>query len=134
MAQTQNATRLSSPEQLNDYLRVTNPKVWVLLLAVVLLLVGLLLWSTCAVIESSVTGTARVANGQAVALFENREDGEKVQAGMTMEVGGSRAEIDSVGTDVNGKIIASAKVNVPNGTYEARVGYRATQVISMLLN
>ncbi len=29
--------RISSPEQLNDYLRVTSPAVWVILLAVVLL-------------------------------------------------------------------------------------------------
>ena len=32
--------RISSPEQLNDYLRVTNPSVWIVLAAVVLLLAG----------------------------------------------------------------------------------------------
>ena len=39
----QDGHRMSSPEQLNDYLKVTSPKIWVLLVAVVLLVAGLLL-------------------------------------------------------------------------------------------
>lgn len=35
--------RIRSPEQLNDYLRVTHPGVWVLLAAVAVLLAGLLI-------------------------------------------------------------------------------------------
>ena len=34
--------RISSPEQLTDYLRVTNPGIWVVLAAVILLLAGIL--------------------------------------------------------------------------------------------
>ena len=37
--------RVSSPEELNDYIRVTTPSVWIVLAALVLLLVGLLSWS-----------------------------------------------------------------------------------------
>lgn len=37
--------RVSSPEELNDYIRVTNPSVWIVLLALVLLLAGMLVWS-----------------------------------------------------------------------------------------
>ena len=37
--------RISSPEQLNDYIRVTTPTVWLVLLALVILLAGMLLWS-----------------------------------------------------------------------------------------
>ena len=32
--------RISSPEQITDYLRVTNPGIWVVLVAVILLLDG----------------------------------------------------------------------------------------------
>ena len=49
--------RVSSPEQLNDYIRVTKPSVWLVLIAVVLLLIGMLIWS----IFGSVTVTN--ANG-----------------------------------------------------------------------
>lgn len=33
--------RVSSPEQLNDYVRVSNPGVWTILLAVIVLLIGI---------------------------------------------------------------------------------------------
>ena len=32
--------RVSSPEQLNDYIRVTTPSVWLALIAIILLLTG----------------------------------------------------------------------------------------------
>lgn len=35
---------VESPESLNDYLRVTSPRVWLILAAVVCLLVGAILW------------------------------------------------------------------------------------------
>ena len=37
--------KVSSPEALNDYIRVTTPSVWVVLIALVLLLVGMITWS-----------------------------------------------------------------------------------------
>ncbi len=43
--------RVSSPEQLNDYIRVTTPSVWLVLLALVLLLVGMLAWSVFGRVE-----------------------------------------------------------------------------------
>ncbi len=43
--------RVSSPEELNDYIRVTSPSVWVVLAALVLLLVGMLAWSILGSVE-----------------------------------------------------------------------------------
>ena len=37
--------RVSSPEELNDYIRVTTPSVWIVLAATVALLLGMLAWS-----------------------------------------------------------------------------------------
>ena len=37
--------KISSPEELNDYIRVTTPSVWLVLLATVILLLGMLAWS-----------------------------------------------------------------------------------------
>ena len=36
--------RVSDPEQLNDYIRVTNPGVWMIMCAVILLLAGICVW------------------------------------------------------------------------------------------
>ncbi|MBQ6441596.1 MAG: hypothetical protein IJJ13_03260 [Lachnospiraceae bacterium] len=36
--------RISEPEQLHDYIRVTSPGVWLVLLAVIVLLCGVVVW------------------------------------------------------------------------------------------
>lgn len=126
--------RIASPEQLNDYLKVTSPKIWLLLLAVGLLLVGLILWSGFTTVESYATGTARAIGGELTVTFDDAGKADKVQAGMELEVGDVRTEVLAVGTDESGETIASARANIPDGSYDVRVGYKATQVLSMLLN
>ena len=44
--------RISSPEQLNDYIRVTTPSVWIVLGALIVLLVGMVLWSILGTVEA----------------------------------------------------------------------------------
>ena len=44
--------RVSSPEQLNDYIRVTTPPVWLMLIAVILLLAGMVAWSVFGTVEA----------------------------------------------------------------------------------
>ncbi len=43
--------RVSSPEELNDYNRVTTPSVWIGLAALVVLLAGMLAWSVFGTVE-----------------------------------------------------------------------------------
>ena len=43
--------QLSGPADLNDYIRVTTPSVWIVLAALAVLLVGLLLWSIFGTLE-----------------------------------------------------------------------------------
>lgn len=49
-----NVKRVSSPEELNDYMRVTSPSVWVILISVVILLVGFTVWG--------ITGTVTIVD------------------------------------------------------------------------
>ena len=44
--------RVSSPEQLNDYIRVTTPSVWLVLAAMIILLAGMLVWSIFGTVEA----------------------------------------------------------------------------------
>lgn len=43
--------RVSGPESLNDYIRVTSPSVWIALLSLLILLSGFLVWSVFGRIE-----------------------------------------------------------------------------------
>ena len=43
--------RISDPEQLEDYIHVTSPSIWLVLLALVLLLVGILGWTVFGTVD-----------------------------------------------------------------------------------
>ncbi len=45
--------KIDSPEKLDDYLKVTTPKVWIVLLAIIVLIVGFVVWAIFGVINTS---------------------------------------------------------------------------------
>lgn len=124
--------QVSSPEQLGDYLRVTSPSAWVVLAAVILLLVSLFVWCDVTTVESYADGSAQVRDGLLTLTFDDGEKAQNVEVGMDISVGDLKAPILSIGRDDAGRFLAVANVNLPDGNYEARVGYRSTTVIDML--
>jgi len=40
-----NLDKVFSPEQLNDYIKVSNPSIWIVLAAVIILLIALFAWA-----------------------------------------------------------------------------------------
>ena len=126
--------RIQSPEQLNDYLRVTNPSVWVILAAVVLILAGMLIWGSFAYIDSFVTCTAEVKDGVMTVTFEDEAPAKNVKAGMNVTVGDTASPIVSVGRASDGKLFAQAETALADGSYQATVSYRQTQVLQLLFN
>ena len=126
--------RISSPEQLNDYLHVTNPAVWVVLAAVIILLAGMLVWGSFAHIDSFAAGTAKVENGTMTVLFDDEQLAANVEAGMKIVVGESENTVTSVGKTDAGNTFALANTSLSDGTYPARVIFRQTQVLRLLFN
>ena len=126
--------QISSPEQLNDYLRVTNPAVWLVLTAVILLLAGMLLWASVASIDSFASGTAQVQDGTMRSVFEDPQIAKSVQTGMTVTTGDVSAQVSSIGYTDNGEMFALAPTSLADGTYSVRVVYKKTQVLSLLFN
>ena len=124
---------ISSPEQLNDYLKVTKPAIWAVLVAVVVLLAGLLVWGSFAYIGSSIDGTAYVENGTLVMNFNSQEFASNVKEDMKIKVGDNEYNITSIGKDEYG-IFAVADTNLGDGTYEASITYRQTQVLGLLFD
>ena len=129
-----NIDRISSPEALNDYLRVTTPMVWLILAAVILLLVGFLVWSMIANIDSFATGTAQAAGGTMTIRFDDEQIAQNVQSGMTVVIGETESRISGVGTDENGSLFAVAPTSPADGSYPVKVIFRRTQVLSLLFN
>jgi len=124
--------RIQSPEQLNDYLRVTNPAVWALLTSVVIFLAGMLVWCSFTYIGSFADGTATVEKGVMTIRFEDDNLAKNVEAGMTVNAGDVKTTISSVGYNTEGHPIAMAESNLSDGTYQVRVGYKETQILKLL--
>ena len=56
--------QLSAPEQLMDYLRVTGPGIWLILIGIAVLLAGVLIWGIVGNIYTTITVPAQVENGK----------------------------------------------------------------------
>lgn len=126
--------RVSSPEQLNDYLHVTSPAIWIVLAAVILLIGGLFVWSSVTAVESYAGGIAEVRGGVLTLTFDDAEKAANVEVGMDVKVGDLTAPVRSVGQAEDGACIAVAEIALPDGVYEARVAYKHTQIIDLLFN
>ena len=123
---------ISSPEQLTDYLRVTNPAVWIVMAAIILMLVGMLIWGSVAQIDSYAAGTAQVQDGRMIVVFDDSGLAANVKAGMSVTIGETSSPIDSVGMTESGALFASASTTLADGSYPARVIFRQTQVLRLL--
>ena len=126
--------RISSPEELSDYLRVTSPTVWLILAAVILLLAGMLIWSATSSIDSVATGTAQVENGTMRIHLDDEQIARSIQTGMTVKVGETESTITGVGTGADGRLFATGETTLADGSYPARVILRQTQVLRLLFN
>ena len=126
--------RISSPEQLNDYLRVTSASVWVILAAVILLLAGLLIWSSTATLESYTEGSAQVQGGVMTIRFTDQQFARQIEQGMPVRAGDTETVVAGVGRDENGLVIATANTSLADGYYPVRVSYKHTQVLRLLFD
>ena len=122
--------RISSPEQLTDYLHVTNPGIWVVLVAVILLLAGVFAWSMVGTLETKAEVKIVVSDHTAQIIPLSSET---LSDGMALRVSGQEYHIASAETDEYGRSVAAAEVNLPNGTYDGIVVTEAVHPISFLL-
>ncbi len=150
--------RISSPEELHDYMRVTSPRLWMILGAIVLLLAGFIVYASTATMENTLPIKVEVAN---ISLTAPEEDGVSgmdsvcvtraelpesyqriLQTGMVMRLGDEHGKIEFLATfdDENG-----SKLNVifemenpnfylPDGIYDGVLVLESTTPISFLWN
>lgn len=87
--------RISSPEQLSDYIKVANPGVWLLLGAIVILLAGICVWGVYGRLDTVVRGAAVSENGTLV-CYVSEENAEKIQSGMKLTVNGAEFTVSEI--------------------------------------
>lgn len=87
--------RMSSPEQLNDCIRVTNPGVWMILAAITVFLVGVCVWGVFGRLETRLTVAAESRNGECV-IYVGESDISAVKKDMRVIIGGKDFSVASI--------------------------------------
>lgn len=121
--------KISSPEQLTDYLHVTNPGIWAVLVAVILLLVGLLAWSYVGTLETTVGARATVEDSYAEIVAN---DTQVLESGMILRIHNQEYLIDFTYEDEYGFSVGVAQVDLPNGRYDCKVVVEQVHPIAFL--
>ncbi len=123
--------RISSPEQLTDYLRVTNPGIWIVLAAVIVLLAGLFIWSATGTLETTAPVNVLVENRTAQVASGG---GEELAPGMIFRVASQEYVIAAANKDDFGRTIGIADVALPDGSYEGTVVTESIRPLDFLLS
>lgn len=124
--------RISSPEELNKYLRVTSPGIWAVLCAVIVLLAGLIVWASVGTLETKVDAEAVVSDGYVQVTVAGDKAG-LVTEDMPLIIDGNETVLDDVKTDEYGRAVGMAVLNLPDGRYNAEVVIERITPISFLI-
>lgn len=121
---------ISSPEQLTDYLRVTNPGTWAILLIVIAILVSIIAWSTIGTLETTSEVKVVVKDHAATVMPTS---GAALTSGMEMHVSGRDVKLASADKDEYGRSVGVAEIDLPDGIYDGSVVTEETHPIDFLL-
>ena len=126
--------KIASPESLTDYIRVTNPGVWLVLAALIVLLAGACVWAIFGRMETKLPVTAKVENGMA-AITLTADEAEKVAPGESVIFDGGEGVILTIeGPDEAGLYTAAAQMNAPDGTLRAEIVTESVSPMSFIVN
>jgi len=76
--------RVSSPEQLNEYIRVTNPSMWTAMIAIIVLLVGVCVWGMMGHLDTTVKAVA-MGHGNDMTVYIKEQYIDSVKADMQVK-------------------------------------------------
>ena len=116
--------RVASPEQLNDYIHVTSPAIWMALAGIICILVGFIVWGIFGNVYSTVDGAGIVRNGN-LTVYIKTSDREAVKAGQDITVNGQKtvvreisSEPERVPDDVSGYVLDTAGLGPGEWAYK----------------
>lgn len=145
--------RAKSPEQLDDYIRVSNPGVWMVLGAVLMLLLAGFIWACCGRLVDTMPTALVVQGGHATCYVAEDEVGQ-VAVGDTVSADSAKGAVASVGTTPLSPDALAAQldeyaahkvnatswmfpvdvtIDLPDGVYDAHVATSEFAPISLIL-
>ena len=127
--------KVKSPENLDDYIQVSNPGVWLLLISVIVLLAGACVWGVFGHIDSTVETSIHVKNGMIVCYVAD-EDITSVQKGMAVKLKGFEAVVMEIGQkeELGYVCVLQSDQVLPDGFYEGKIVVKSVKPLSFVLN
>lgn len=127
--------KIKSPDNLDSYIRVSNPSVWILIISVMVLLFGAGIWGIFGHIDSTVPSHVRVQNEKAVCYVDEKYI-TSVRDGMTVKYEDSKAVINGIGdkSEEGYECELDADSYPENGMYEGKIVVKRYKPVSFLMN
>ena len=126
--------KLKSPESLDESIKVTNPGVWLILAAVILLLVGACVWGAFGHIDSITPVRVHAQNG-VITATATEENITAVKTGMTVHFAGYGATVEGIERQDGGYVLTLTANNaVPDGVYDGNIVIQSFKPFSFILN
>lgn len=119
--------RINSPEQLNDYIKVTKPSVWIILVVVLLVLAGLFSWAMIGDLPTYTSAEAYSENGTLVCYLDP-EIADDIRAGMEVTSEKAQGKVLSVGRIPMSSQEVSDKIRSDYVLSELEIGQWNTEV------
>ena len=118
--------KMKSPENLSEYIKVINPSICIVFVAVLLLLAGAFVWASVGRVEDKLAITAVVKNGTVVCEYDN-----SVKTGMKAVIGNSEGTVGSVSES---GITINFKNGIQDGVYSGYIVLGQISPISFVFN
>ncbi|MCF0120102.1 MAG: hypothetical protein HUJ65_00570 [Oscillospiraceae bacterium] len=80
--------KITSPEELHDYIRISNPAIWVILAGIIVLLIAIFIWSVTGRLETKYSVSGIVQEDAIVCYCADTSDLEVGQETVIGSVGG----------------------------------------------
>lgn len=116
--------RISSPEQLNDYVRVSNPSLWLIVAAAAILLFGALVWSVFGILNTVISTVAVIDNYSSL-CYISEDKIASVKIGDTLMINSNEYAIIDISTtpiciseDFNEYTLSAGSLSVGDWVYE----------------
>ena len=127
--------KIESPESLNDYLRVSNPGMWMLLTAIVVLLIGACVWGIFGHVTTLATAVVEVKNN-VISCYVDDDYEHRLEAGQKVTIEGREGTVIEVADDEIDGIRAIVSLDEPleDGFYVGEITLDSERPLSFVLN
>ena len=122
--------KVQSPDNLNEYIRVSNPGIWILMVSIAFLLLGLCIWGCFGQLRTVVQAEALCENGVLSCVLPD-DNAAGVQPEMTVTLGKQAGTVTRVSGN---ECTIEMEEPLADGTYTATILVETIHPISFLLN